>query len=65
MIDHDGHTVNGVPFMQGMDVSSLALSSREFGPTQATYACSGDRLTLVPVLPDGRSVQPMLFGRTG
>ena len=58
-------TIDDQPFVQGADVSALALASREFGPTRAAYSCEGDRLELTPRFPDGRPVQPMVFWRAG
>jgi hypothetical protein len=58
-------SIDNQTVLQGADVSSLALASRELGPTRATFSCEGDRLELSPMFPDGRPVQPMIFGRTG
>lgn len=56
-------TIDGMPFMQGADMSGLALASREYGPTRTAYACSPDRLELTPLLPDGRPVGPLVLTR--
>ncbi len=55
--------LDGTPVATGVDMSGLALASREYGPSHATYSCSADRLELTSVMPDGRPVSPMTFER--
>jgi hypothetical protein len=58
-------TLDGVPFLQGADMSALALASREYGPSRAATSCAGDRLEITPIFPDGRPASPMAFARVG
>jgi len=57
-------SIDGQVIMQGADMSGMAIASREFGATRASYTCAGDRLELSPNFSDGRPVSPMVFERS-